>query len=66
VEVDVKMATYKIKINYDDENRKYYIYIDSDDADVQCFYTSEEAPTVVFTRNLKDIKRVVDSSVYVS
>jgi len=60
------MPSYKIKINYDDESKKYYIYLDSDDADVQCFYTSADAPTVVFARNLKDVKRVLDSSVYVS
>ena len=60
------MATYKIKIDYDDEKDQYYIFLDSDDRDVQCFYASKDAPTIVFTRNLKDVKRVLDSSVYVS
>jgi hypothetical protein len=60
------MEKYHIKIDYDDKQNRYYIFLDSEDHNVQCFYSCKDAPTVTFTRNLKDVKRVLDSSVYVS
>jgi len=56
---------YEVHIEYDDERDKYFIYLNDDNSDVQCFFSCDEAPTIKFTRNLKEVKNVLDASEYV-
>ena len=55
-----------IHIDYNTERDRYYVWLDDENGDIQCFFAFVNAPTLRFTKNLENEKYVLDSKLYLS